>query len=212
MTVDSGPLLELFYDEATEHLADLETVLRSLDPRRPDPGGLELMFRAARSAKASSVALGLADVTQLAHQFEGLLDRLCREQLAVTPEVRDAGLHASTVLRALLAAHRGTGTVETACAERAGRRLQALGGRRSMGTAAPRPRALGPRAQAIPEAFDAAVLPVGWRGQTWRGPAPHSEAARAAERKPVTQAVAGEPIGRRQERQGRAGAAARRKL
>ena len=127
MTAELRALLELFYDEAAEHLTDLETVLQSLDPRAPDPGGLELMFRAARSAKASSVTLGLADVTELAHQFERLLDRLRQEQLVVTPEVRDAGLQASTVLRALLAAHRGTGTVETACAERACRRLQALG-------------------------------------------------------------------------------------
>lgn len=206
MTVDLRALLELFYDEATEHLTDLETILQSLDPRTPDPGGLELMFRAARSAKASSITLGLADVTELAHQFERLLDRLRQEQLVVTPEVRDAGLQASAVLRALLAAHRGSGTVETACAERARRRLQALEGLRGTGAAAPRP-----RAPAFPEVADTGVLPVGWRGQGRCGPAPPNDAPRPTDGMPATEAIAREPIGRRQERQGRAGAGTRKK-
>jgi two-component system, chemotaxis family, sensor kinase CheA len=206
VSVDSRALLEFFYDEAAEHLADLEAVLRTMDPRTPDPDGLELMFRAARSAKASSITLGLADVAELVHQFERLLDRLRHEQLVVTAEVRDAGLQASVVLRALLAAHRGTGAVETAHAERARRRLQALAGRGGSGAAPPRP-----RAPTFPEAADTTVLPVGWRGQGRRGPAPPSDPSRRAERAPVTEAIAREPIGRSQERQGRSGAPTRRK-
>jgi two-component system chemotaxis sensor kinase CheA len=206
VTVDLRALLELFYDEAAEHLTDLETVLLSLDPCRPDPGGLELMFRAARSAKASSITLGLADVSELAHQFERLLDRLRQEQVVVTLEVREAGLEASAVLRALLAAHRGTGTVETACAERSCRRLQALQGRGGTGAAAPTRRAAG-----FPEAADASVLPVGWRGQGRRGPGSQHDALRHTDRIPATDALAREPIGRRQERQVRAGAGARKK-
>ena len=118
----------------------------------------------------------------------------------MTPEVRDAGLQASAVLRALLAAHRGSGSVETACAERACHRLQALG---ASGTgAAPATR----RAARPSEAADAAVLPVGWRGQ---GPAQswsrQTMPARPTDRCQATETTAREPIGRRQERQGRAG-------
>lgn len=206
MTVELRALLDLFYDEAAEHLADLETVLRSYDARTPDPSGLELMFRAARSAKASSITLGLADVTELAHPFERLFDRLRQEQLMVTPEVRDAGLQASGILRALLAAHRGTGMVDTASADRTRRRLQALEDQRGTGTAPP-----SPRTRAFSEAADAGVLPVGWRGQGRRAAAPSHDAARPADRAALAQAMAHEPIGHRQERQGKAGGGARRK-
>ncbi len=207
MTGDLRILLDLFYDEAAEHLTDLEMVLQSLDPRTPDPDGLELMFRAARSAKASSITLGLADVTELALQFERLFARLHQEQLKVTPEVRDAGLQASTMLKALLAAHRGTGTVETASAERVRRRLQVLGARRGTGAAAPKP-----RVPALPEAADAGVLPVGWRGrQGRRAVVPPNDNARPTDRMQAAQALTREPFGQRQERQGRAAGASRKK-
>jgi two-component system, chemotaxis family, sensor kinase CheA len=205
VTGDLRALLDLFYDEAAEHLADLESVLQSLDPRTPDPHGLELMFRAARSTKASSITLGLADVTELAHQFERLFERLHQKQLEVTTEVRDAGLPASAVLKALLAAHRGTGMVERASAERARRRLQALGSRRGTGAAAP-----GPQASAARDAADAGVLPVGWRGQQGRRAAVSSnDAAGPTQRMLDTQAR--DRIGHCQDRQGRAGLAARKK-
>lgn len=204
VTVDLRPLLEVFYDEAAEHLTDFETLLLSLDTRGPDSEAIELMFRAARSAKLSSITLGLADVTELAHQLECLLDRLRQKQLLVTLEVRDAGLDAALVLRALLAAHRGMGAVESACTERALRRLQALGGRRGTGAAAPGPW----RGPAFPEAADAAVLPVGWRGQGRRGPGPLADASAA---RPTGTTVTCATTARRPEPLGRAGAGGRKK-
>jgi chemotaxis protein histidine kinase CheA len=205
MTAEMRALLDLFYDEAVEHLTDIEATLQRLDLCTPDPGGLESMFRAARSATASTVTLGLADVTELASQFERMLDRLRQEQLAVTQESRDAGLQASAVLKALLAAHRGTGTVETASAERAGRRLQALGSRRGTGAVAP-----GRRLPAFPTA-DATVLPVGWRGQGRRTAAVPNDTARPDDPAPAARGTGREPVARRQGSAGRAGPQVRRK-
>jgi two-component system chemotaxis sensor kinase CheA len=166
VTVDLRQLLDVFYDEAAEHLTDLEAALLALDTRVPDPAGLELMYRVARSAKASSITLGLADVAELVDQLERLLDRMRRQQLVVNAEVRDAGVEASAVLRALLAAHRGTGAVETASAERARRRLQAVAGRHRVAATSPGPA----RTAARSEPADPTVLPAGWRGQGRRGP------------------------------------------
>ncbi len=205
MTVELRGLLELFYDEAVEHLTDIEATLQRLDPRAPDPGGLESMFRAARSATASTITLGLADVTELAWQFEHMLDRLRQEQLPVTQELRDAGLQASAALKALLAAHRGTGTVETGCAERASRRLQALEGRRGTGAVAP-----GRRLPVLP-AGDATVLPVGWRGPGRRTAAAPNDTARPNDLAPAVRATIREPVARRPGSSGRAGPQARRK-
>jgi hypothetical protein len=206
VTVELRGLLELFYDEAVEHLTDIEATLRRLDPRTPDPDGLESMFRAARSATASTITLGLADVTELARQFEHVLDRVRQEQLGITQELRDAGLQASAVLKALLAAHRGTGTVETACAERACRRLQALEGRRGTGAAAP-----GRRLPGLP-AGDPTVLPVGWRGQGRHTAAAPSDASRPNDAAPTTRAAGREPVARRPGTSGRASSpSARRK-
>lgn len=202
MTVELRALLDLFYDEAAEHLLDLQTVLWSLSPVAPDPDGLELMVRSARSAKASSITLGLADVTELALQFERLLECVQQGQIGLTPQVRDAGLQACVVLRALLAAHRGSGSVETAQAEAACHRLQVLyGGGGAGARRAARPSELG----------DAAVLPVGWRGQIPRRAVGPPDTLSTADRCQAVETTAREPIGRRQERQGRAGAPARRK-
>jgi chemotaxis protein histidine kinase CheA len=205
MTAEMRALLELFYDEAVEHLTDIEATLQHLDLHAPDPGGLESMFRAARSATASTVTLGLADVTELASQFEHMLDRLRHEHLAVTQESRAAGLQASAALKALLAAHRGTATVETACAERACRRLQALEGRRGTGAVAP-----GRRPPVFP-AGEPAVLPVGWRGQGRRTAAAPNDTAPPNDPAPAARATAREPVARRQGSAGRAGPQARRK-
>jgi hypothetical protein len=104
VTAELRALLELFYDEAVEHLTDIETVLQTLDPRAPDPGGLELMFRAARSATAS------------AHQGWASPSWHTSSEYSTAPP-RPAGDAGSARRRlagerrpqALLAAHRGTG-------------------------------------------------------------------------------------------------------
>ena len=200
---DPRQLLEVLYDEAAEHLTDLETALRALDTRAPDPAGLELMYRAARSAKASSITLGLVDVAELVDQLERLLDRLRRQQLTVNADVRDAGVEAGTVLRALLAAHRGTGAVETACAERAQRRLQTVSRQRGSEAASPGPG----RAAARSELPDAALVPAGWRGQGRRG------SGRTSDRFwPAGTGVGGAATGREQECPARPAAGKRRKL
>jgi two-component system, chemotaxis family, sensor kinase CheA len=206
VTVELRALLDLFYDEAAEHLLDLQTVLWSLSPVAPDPDGLELMVRSARSAKVSSITLGLADVTALVHQFERLLDRVQHGQVALTPQVRDVGLQACVVLRALLSAHRGSGSVETARAEDVCQRLQALDG--GGGTGASPPARPAPRAS---EAGDAAVLPVGWREQSQRQVLRAPDTLRPTDRFQAIETSAREPVARRQERQGRGGAAARKK-
>lgn len=210
MTGELRGLLELFYDEAVEHLTDIEATLQRLDPRAPDPDGLESMFRAARSATASSITLGLADVTELACQFEHVLDRLRQEQLVATAELRDAGLQASAVLKALFAAHRGTGAVETACAERACRRLQALEGRCGTGAVAPGRRLSGLRAGNT-TLLPAGVLPVGWRGQRRLAAAAPNDIARPNDAPPAARGAGREPARRPESSDRAAGPPARRK-
>jgi chemotaxis protein histidine kinase CheA len=206
VSVDLQPLREVFYEEAAEHLTDLEGLLGSLDMRVPDRTGVELMFRAAHSAKASSSTLGLADVTEVAHQLECLLERVCKKQLPLTAQFRDVGLQACGVLKALLAAHRGLGTVDTARAERARQRLQALAARPTSGAAAREP-----RLPSVADAAEATLLPVGWRGQGRRTPSFGKGAVHAPRSATADATTAAPPAppayAHRHPAQGRAGAA-----
>jgi two-component system chemotaxis sensor kinase CheA len=126
---------EVFHLEAAEDLATLQGLLSGIDPRRAaDREMLDAIFQAACCVKASSATLGLADVAELAHQLEGLLDRLRKREIALTARTIGAALEAAEAVKALLAAHRGQATAETGLGERVRLRLERLA-RDATGTA-----------------------------------------------------------------------------
>jgi two-component system chemotaxis sensor kinase CheA len=55
---------------------------------------------ASHSIKGSSATFGLADVAELTHHLESLLDRLRRQELTLTTEMVDSCLRAGDVRRA----------------------------------------------------------------------------------------------------------------
>lgn len=126
MNADIDEFAEVFHLEAAEDLATLQQLLSSIDPARADREKLDAIFQAAQCVHATSAALGLADVAELAHQLEGLLDRLRKREIALTARVRDGASQAGEAIRALLAAHRGEATVEPGLAERVRLGLEGL--------------------------------------------------------------------------------------
>lgn len=106
MNAGMEQFLEVFFEEAEEHLANLEHLLLTLDVETPDREALNGIFRAAHSIKGSSGMFGFDDLTSVTHVLETLLDKLRSDQLALRACMVDAFLEARDVLAQLLTAHR----------------------------------------------------------------------------------------------------------
>ena len=97
--------LQVFFEEAEEHLANLEHLLLTLDTQAPDQEALDGIFRAAHSIKGASGMFGFDDLSALTHVLETLLDKLRSGRMALQAEMVDVFLAARDVLAQLLAAH-----------------------------------------------------------------------------------------------------------
>ncbi len=105
MNIDMSRFYQVFFDEASEHLAAMEGLLLDLDVESPDLEMLNAIFRAAHSIKGGAGTFGFTDMAQMTHVLETLLDRLRKQEMSPTTEMIDAFLQAGDVLRAQLAAH-----------------------------------------------------------------------------------------------------------
>jgi two-component system chemotaxis sensor kinase CheA len=97
----------VFFEEAGENLASMESMLLALDVDTAGADELNAIFRVAHSIKGGAATFGFADVTELTHELETLLDRLRRNELPLRREMIDVLLAAGDVLKAQLARHQG---------------------------------------------------------------------------------------------------------
>ncbi len=67
------------------------------------------IFRCAHSVKGGAATFGFADVAELTHQMESLLDRLRRHELLPNSEMVDVLLESADASRSLLARHQAGG-------------------------------------------------------------------------------------------------------
>ncbi|QEA12555.1 chemotaxis protein CheW [Comamonas flocculans] len=104
---DLSQFYGVFFEEAAENLDQMEQMLLALDVSAPDDEELNGIFRCAHSIKGGSATFGFADVAELTHKMESLLDRLRRHELQLTPPMVDALLESADVSRSLLARHQG---------------------------------------------------------------------------------------------------------
>ncbi|MEJ5210160.1 MAG: chemotaxis protein CheA [Burkholderiales bacterium] len=115
MSIDMSQFYQVFFEEAAEHLSNMETLLLGLDLAAPDPDTLNAIFRAAHSIKGGAGTFGFTDMTEVTHILETLLDRIRKNELALREDMVDAFLQAGDVLRNLLDHHRdGTPADEAA--------------------------------------------------------------------------------------------------
>lgn len=117
MSTDLEQFYEIFFEESSELLADMEACLLRLDVNSPDLEDLNAIFRAAHSIKGGAGTFGFTDMTEMTHMLETLLDRLRKGELKVRSEMVDAFLKAGDVIKAQLAGHRGEGQADPAAAE-----------------------------------------------------------------------------------------------
>jgi two-component system chemotaxis sensor kinase CheA len=114
MSIDMSQFYQVFFEEAQEHLANMESLLLELDIENPDGEQMNAIFRAAHSIKGSSGTFGFTDLQDVTHILENLLDRLRKGELGLRSEMIDAFLDAGDVLKDMLAGHRGDGGADPA--------------------------------------------------------------------------------------------------
>jgi len=126
MAIDMSQFYQVFFEEAAEHLANMEALLLAIDPATPDEEDVNALFRAAHSIKGSSGTFGFQDMMEVTHILETMLDRVRKGEAPLTDDMVDASLVAGDVLKNLLAAHRGEGEADREAAEAICHRLEAL--------------------------------------------------------------------------------------
>jgi len=126
MSIDMSQFYQVFFEESEEHLAAMESLLLALDIEHPDAEQLNAIFRAAHSIKGSAGTFGFTDLAETTHILENLLDRIRKGDLALRPETVDACLQTGDVLRSMLDAHQGRGSVDAGAVDVVCQRLRQL--------------------------------------------------------------------------------------
>ena len=102
---DLSQFYAVFFEEAGENLANMESMLLAIDVDAASDDELNAIFRVAHSIKGGAATFGFSDVTVLTHELETLLDRVRRHELPLKRAMVDVLLEAGDVLRAQLARH-----------------------------------------------------------------------------------------------------------
>lgn len=105
---------QVFFEEASEHLASMESLLLALDVSDPGMDDLNAIFRAAHSIKGGAGTFGFTDMTEVTHILETLLDKLRKQEMQLTTQMVDVFLQAGDAISMQLAAHRGEGEADLA--------------------------------------------------------------------------------------------------
>ncbi|HSX92103.1 MAG TPA: chemotaxis protein CheW [Hydrogenophaga sp.] len=108
--IDLSQFYQIFFEEAGENLDQMEQMLLALDVAAAQDEELNAIFRCAHSIKGGAATFGFADVAELTHQAESLLDKLRRHELQPTTAMVDVLLESSDALRGQLGAHQGVGS------------------------------------------------------------------------------------------------------
>ncbi|MDD2608182.1 MAG: chemotaxis protein CheW [Giesbergeria sp.] len=109
---DLTQFYQIFFEEAGENLDLMERILLALDIAAVSDEDLNGIFRCAHSIKGGAATFGFADVAELTHQMESLLDKLRRHELQLIPPMIDVLLESADASRSLLARHQAGGQGE----------------------------------------------------------------------------------------------------
>jgi two-component system chemotaxis sensor kinase CheA len=99
MAVDLKQFRGAFFEEAGEHLAEMERLLLELDPASPDAEGVNAIFRAAHSIKGGANMFALAEIAGVTHEMETVLDAARKGKLPITAAIVDALLRGCDFVR-----------------------------------------------------------------------------------------------------------------
>ncbi|MCX7816634.1 MAG: chemotaxis protein CheA [Syntrophales bacterium] len=95
-------LLSDFITEALEYIGNIEISILDLEQNPHDKDCINAIFRPFHSIKGVAGFLGLANIRDLAHSLENLLDKARNDELTITPSVIDVVLDGTDLLKGLI--------------------------------------------------------------------------------------------------------------
>ena len=104
MALDLSRFAKAFLEEALEHVATMESLLVSINPRAPSEESLNALFRSVHSIKGGAGAFGHTALTDFTHEFETILDRVRKRRIELSEPLIDIFLKAGDVMRAHIVA------------------------------------------------------------------------------------------------------------
>jgi two-component system chemotaxis sensor kinase CheA len=102
MDIDFEAILRTYVAESDEHLVRMEESLIGLETYPDDQKFLEAIFRGAHTIKGNAAGLGFPKVSEFAHAFEELLQRLRNRIVPVTKETITLLLRSVDALRRII--------------------------------------------------------------------------------------------------------------
>jgi two-component system chemotaxis sensor kinase CheA len=99
MAIDISQFSEIFFDETEELLADLEKLLLTVNIDAPDPEDINAIFRIAHSIKGGAATFGFADLIDITHVLESMLDKIRHGQDQFTADHQEILLQSRDVLK-----------------------------------------------------------------------------------------------------------------
>lgn len=109
-TLDLNQFHDVFFDEALEHLAEMEGLLLHIDVSTADSELLNAIFRAAHSIKGGAATFGFTDITELTHEMETVFDKVRKGEMPLTDDLIDAFLASGDTLKGMLDFRRNGGS------------------------------------------------------------------------------------------------------
>jgi len=95
-------LAALFREEASEHLAELETTLLELEQRPRDPDLISQAFRSLHTIKGSGSMAGYDDIAHVAHEVESVFAQIRQGKRDVTSSIVALTLEVKDLIRTML--------------------------------------------------------------------------------------------------------------
>lgn len=103
VTSDLSPeALEVFREEAQEHLQTITAGIAQLETDPGEGGVLQTVRRAMHTLKGAAGMMGFTPIQQIAHASEDLLDRFVEEGISLTPDILSLLLDTSEALDQLI--------------------------------------------------------------------------------------------------------------
>lgn len=101
--MDMSQYRELFISESREHLNSINELIVALEKDAGDRETIDSLFRIAHSIKGMAASMEYADIAELAHKLEDLMDRVRKGALPFDGGAADLLLEGTDLLEAMIA-------------------------------------------------------------------------------------------------------------
>lgn len=105
MSIDLSAYLDIFADEANEHLQALNQALLEFEKDTDNLELVNVIFRSAHTLKGMSATMGFNEVAELTHNMENLLTPVRQGELKATGEIVDVLFKCLDALQDMIEAH-----------------------------------------------------------------------------------------------------------